>query len=487
MCGIAGIFGSSHIVEEGCLDRMCGSMNHRGPDGLGVYLSPDYKVALGHRRLSIIDLSEAARQPMSNEDGSIWITYNGEIYNYLALRKELSERGHHFKSQSDTEVIIHGYEEWGTEGLLERLRGMFAFGIYDSRPQGSYPFIFLARDRLGIKPVYYTVQGDRFIFASEIKVILASGLVTKEVDPHAVGLYLISGSIPSPKTIYKDITALEPGHYLIISPKGLYKKCYYKLETAFVNDSLSQLSEKDAVEKVCSCLLDTVMCHLVSDVPVGAFLSGGTDSSAIVALMRGVGQKQIKTFSIAFPVHPHDESRYSRLVAQVYETDHQEVEITGKDLLIHLDKIFYAMDQPTIDGVNTYFVSWAAAQAGLKVALSGIGGDEVFWGYSTFRDIPRICTFINTINSIPFVNTVTRFLLDKSGDHRLSKVSAMLNGNSDLRKVYLIKRGLFTATHVSKMLHPALATEALRGLDLFLYLDCSGIPDVKKQISFMEN
>ncbi|MFQ5586912.1 MAG: asparagine synthase (glutamine-hydrolyzing), partial [Thermodesulfobacteriota bacterium] len=310
MCGIAGIISFSDRGEQECLERMCNTMSHRGPDDSGIYHSPDSRALLGHRRLSIIDLSRSARQPLSNEDDTVLVTCNGEIYNYQELRKELDARGHRFKSKCDTEVIVHGYEEWGIEGLLQRLRGMFAFGLYDTRPEGaSHPTLFLARDRLGIKPLYYyTAQDKRFVFASEINAILASGLAPRETDLQATALYLLHGSIPPPKTIYKGITALEPGHYLALSSATgrPSKERYYHLEEAFEDGSLSEFSEEESTQRVRSCLLDTIRCHLLSDVPVGAFLSGGIDSTAIVALMRELQYEQLKTVSIIFPGTPYD-------------------------------------------------------------------------------------------------------------------------------------------------------------------------------------
>ncbi len=486
MCGIAGIINFSNREERVHLERMCNAITHRGPDDSGIYISPDSKVLLGHRRLSIIDLSHFARQPLSNEDNTIFITYNGEIYNYQELRKELDTRGHHFKSKSDTEVIIHGYEEWGIEGVLKRLRGMFAIGLYDSRAPGSSSSIFLARDRLGIKPIYYTVQENRFIFASEIKAIVASGLTPGQIDLQAAVLFLLYGSIPPPKTIHKDIISLEPGHYLTLTSAGLLKKRYYYLADAYADDSLSKLSEEEATQQVRSCLLDTIKCHLVSDVPVGAFLSGGIDSTAIVALMREVQHEQIKTVSVVFPDTPYDESKYARIAAQRYGTEHVEVEVKGEDAKNHLDRIFNSMDQPTVDGVNAYFVSRATAQAGLKVAMSGLGGDEIFFGYSTFRAVPRLYKLARIIQSIPFANPIVKLFLDKSGNHRLAKLSAMLKDNGTIPGIYQTTRELFSRSQIEKILRPDLAKEAFEDLNAYLHLDCTKINDDANQVSFLE-
>lgn len=484
MCGIAGIFSFDHKTERVRIERMCDALSHRGPDDSGIHISPDSKVLLGHRRLSIIDLSSSARQPLSNEDDTIWISYNGEIYNYQELRKELDVRGHRFKSQSDTEVIIHGYEEWGIEGLLERLRGMFSFCLYDSGPS---PSILLVRDRFGIKPVYYAIQDQRFIFASEIKAIIESGLVSKEIDLQSVALYLLYGCIPPPRTIYKGITSLEPGHYLVLSRMGLVKKHYYQLEGAFRDTSLYKLSKQEAVWRVRSCLMDTIRHHLVSDVEVGVFLSGGVDSTSMVALMREVGCKnRIKTVSAIFPDTPYDESRYARLAAQRFGTEHFETEVNGKGILSHSDRMFGAMDQPTVDGVNTYFISLAASEAGLKVAMAGHGGDEIFGGYTTFKYLPRVYYLLKAMQPIPYASPLARFFLDKIGTHRSLKLSAMLNRNGELPVLYQEARTLFHKSEIGKLLRPDIAREALEDLNPPLNFDGADITDKTNQVSFLE-
>jgi len=493
MCGIAGVinFHGSPVSEETLL-RMRDTLSHRGPDHAGIYISPDKRTGLTHRRLSIIDPSEAAHQPMSNEDETLWITYNGEIYNYREIRKSLIVSGHKFKSNSDTEVIIHGYEEWGIEGLLKRLRGMFAFTLYESRPYNSElkthnSKLFLVRDRLGIKPLYYSYENGEFIFASEIKAILASGLVPGEIDSQAVCLFLFYGSIPPPKTIYKGISALEPGHFLMIHEKGIKDVCYYDLKNAFLDTSLNNLSEEQAIENVRSCLIDTIQCHLVSDVPVGAFLSGGIDSTSVVSLMRTVGHEPIKTVSVTFPDSPYDESRYSQLASRTFHTEHSDIEVRAQDVINHGEKIFYAMDQPTIDGVNTYFVSWAASQAGLKVALSGVGGDEIFWGYPSFTWIPKLYTVSRFLSRIPLGRKVAQFILSNAHDSRKEKLNFIFSHNSSLPEIYLTYRGLFTREQVHHLLHPDFIREAMDGVEPVSYLkECPEIRNHSNQVSMLE-
>lgn len=497
MCGIAGIINfNNSSVSEDILLGMRDILAHRGPDDAGVYISPDKKAGLAHRRLSIIDLSEAAHQPMCNENGTIWITYNGEIYNYREMSSNLKTSGHVFKSNSDIEVIIHGYEEWGIERLLKRLRGMFAFAIYDSRPNSNTPRsmphapgskLLIVRDRLGIKPLYYSYSNGTVVFASEIKTISASNLVSKEIDSQAVALFLFYGSIPPPKTIYKEISALEPGHFLIIDEKGLRNDRYYDLKNAFLDTSLMGISEEEAAERVRSCLIDTIKCHLVSDVPVGAFLSGGIDSTSIVALMREAEHRPIKTVSVIFPDTPYDEGKYSKIAAQSFNTDHVEIEINGKDIINHMEKIFSAMDQPTIDGVNTYFVSWATAQAGLKVAMSGIGGDEIFWGYPSFTQIPRLHNLLKFLSLIPLGKKTARFILRNSNSSRGAKLSSMLSNDSSLSEIYLTYRGLFTREQIQELLHPDSDREIMKEVKPVSYLqECSGINNNSNQVSLLE-
>jgi asparagine synthase (glutamine-hydrolysing) len=489
MCGIVGIYNYKldRLVNVDVVIKMCDAIAHRGPDDRGIYISPDKRLCFGHTRLSIIDLSPAGHQPMPNRDRSIWISYNGEIYNYLELRNELKTKSYEFKSNSDTEVIIHAYKEWGIEGLLERLRGMFAFAIYDSRPNSSDSRLILARDRLGIKPLYYVHKNRTFVFASEIKAILASGLIQQEINLKGAGHFLLNGSIPPPDTIYKEIFSLEPGHFLIVGKEGITKRRYYNLINAFLDTSFEKISEKESIEEIRACLLDTVKCHLVSDVPVGAFLSGGIDSSSIVSLMRGVEHKPIKTVSVIFPDTPYDESRYAKIVAQKFNTDHVEVKITGKDLINHLEKIFYIMEQPTIDGVNSYFVSWATKQAGLKVVMSGIGGDEIFWGYPSFTQIPKLYGLLKVLSMVPLGKKTAGFFLKNSNSSQRAKLYSMLSNNSSIPGIYLNFRGLFTREQIQKLLHPDFIKEATEEIEPYFYFtECPKISSKFNQVSLLE-
>ena len=484
MCGITGIINFNNApISENVLIGMRNSLSHRGPDDTGVYINKIKTVGLAHKRLSIIDPSSAGHQPMCNEDGTLWITYNGEIYNYSELRNRLKNSGHIFKSNSDTETIVHAYEEWGIEALLRKLRGMFTFAIYDTKSQR----LIIARDRLGIKPIYYSHNNDTVIFASEIKAILKSNSVLKKIDFQSSGLFLLHGSIPAPKTIFKEIFALEPGHFLTINRNGLRKKRYYDPRKTFSDTSLLKISEEDAVERVRSCLNETIKCHLISDVPVGAFLSGGIDSTAVAALMREAEHKPIKTVSIVFPDTPYDEAKYAKLAARRFETEHVEIEVNGKNMIEHLDKILGCMDQPTINGVNTYFVSWATAQAGLKVAMSGVGGDEIFGGYPSFTQIPKLYNFLRVLSWVPFGRKVACSTVRNSEKSLMAKLYSMLSSAPSIPDIYLNYRGVFTQEQIQKLLRPDIAREALEDIEPCSFLpDCSKTNSKFNQVSLLE-
>ncbi|MFH1314581.1 MAG: asparagine synthase (glutamine-hydrolyzing) [Candidatus Eisenbacteria bacterium] len=490
MCGIAGIHSQSGMAPDTMADAvgvMTRTLKHRGTDDMGFHFSEDRKTGLGHTRLSIIDLSSAGHQPMSNESKSIWIVYNGEIYNFPELRDALLSCGHRFNSETDTETVLHGYEEWGIEDLLKRLRGMFAFAVYDTRPAAAGGRIILARDRLGLKPLYYSYRDGVLVLASEIKAILASHLETREIDPHAVGSYLLRGFIPPPATIYKDITALRPGHYITVDGNGVSETRYYDLAEAFCDTSLASVSEGEAVEMIHSCLVDTMKCHLISDVPVGAFLSGGIDSSSIVAVMREVDHRRVKTVSAVFPDTAQDESRFSRAAAEMFNTDHAEIEISGRDVAGHMEKILYAMDQPTVDGVNTYFVSWATALSGLKVAMSGVGGDEIFWGYPSFRQIPRLHMLLKILATIPFGRRAAKSLLRDSGNSRNRKLHAMVSNDRSIPEIYMDYRGLFARDQIRELLCGDLGEDALKDTGTPHYLsDCASTIGQSNLVGLLE-
>ena len=380
MCGIAGFVdrwdsGQARPVEEraAILDSMCRIIEHRGPDDQGVTL--DRGVALGMRRLSIIDLA-GGHQPISGEDGSVSIVYNGEIYNFHELKDRLEAAGHKFKTHCDTETVLHGYEEFGPD-CLKDLRGMFAFAIWDAKNQ----VLFIARDRAGKKPLYYSVtRGGSLIFGSELKVLLQHPDVEREIDPKALDAYFTLGYIPDPYSIFKNVKKLPPGHYLTFSQGRLDVKQYWDFN---FNPSES-LREEDYLEELRFLLDESVRLRLISDVPLGAFLSGGIDSSTIVGLMARHSAQPVKTFSIGFHEDSYNELKYARMTAQKFGTDHHEFFVTPEICSV-VDELAWFMDEPFADQatIPNYVVSKLAREH-VKVVLSGDGGDELFAGYTRY-------------------------------------------------------------------------------------------------------
>jgi asparagine synthase (glutamine-hydrolysing) len=378
VCGICGIFGDA---PEGRVENMVSAMYHRGPDDSGILR--DEGVTIGMSRLAIIDTTPTGHQPMSNPDGSIHIVYNGETYNFQSEREFLRKKGYNFTSETDTEVVLRMYEHYGDD-FLGRMRGMFALALYDRRKGRGKARLVLARDQIGIKPLLYARAGSRFLFASEIKALLASGLVERKVDPEALRLLLTHGSIPQPLTILAGVRMLLPGHRMIVEEGVERIELYWKLESGRRKD-LRDRPYEDLVREVRSSLEESVRLQMISDVPLGAFLSGGVDSSLLVTLMSRISRHKVKTFSVGFGAEgAHmDETDDAERIASFIGTDHRRILVTGEDLRDRIAHIASSLDQPSIDGVNSYFVSMAARQ-GVTVAISGTGGDELFAGYPWF-------------------------------------------------------------------------------------------------------
>jgi len=376
MCGIAGILSHSQPVAATAARAMADAMAHRGPDDAGAWA--DHHCALAHRRLAIIDLSPAGHQPMANDDESLWIVFNGEIYNFQTLRHELEGLGHRFRSRSDTEVILRAYEQWGPD-CLRRLRGMFAFAIWDRRQRR----LFLARDRVGKKPLFYTQQGDRFLFASELQGLLADPQVPREPDLAALDAYLSWGYIPAPATGFRGIHKLPPAHFLTLDldPGQLRVERYWQLH---YHPKL-RLSEAEAGAALEEKLTEAVRLRMISDVPLGAFLSGGIDSSIVVGLMARLSDRPVKTFSIGFPSDTYNELEHARRIARLWSTDHHEF-VVEPDALTILPMLVRHFGEPYADSsaVPTYYVSRITRQS-VTVALNGDGGDESFAGYDRYR------------------------------------------------------------------------------------------------------
>ncbi len=410
---------------------------HRGPDDEGLVTLPVVGTGrvgvFGSRRLAILDLSSAGHQPMSNENGTVWVVHNGEIYNFQELRAQLAARGYRFRSNTDTEVIIRAYEAYG-EQCVNVFRGMFAFAVWDANTQR----LLLARDRLGEKPLYFSWDGTRLLFASELRAVLASGLVAPQLNHAAISGYLTFGSVPGPFTIIDGVKMLEPGCLLSWHEGRLQIKRYWDL--AFEEDA--SLTERDTAEGLYERFRDAVKEQLISDVPLGAFLSGGLDSSSVVALMRDVGVSQLRTFSLTFDDPQFNEGPYARLVARRYETEHTEQTMTAAEVLGAFDAVISAMDQPTVDGFNTYFVSKLTRSSGTIVALSGLGGDELFGGYSTFWWVPRLCRLAGVLRRLPGSRPLLASALGWSRDGRTQKFRALLRHAPSVEAAYLTTKGL---------------------------------------------
>ncbi|MEM7039140.1 MAG: asparagine synthase (glutamine-hydrolyzing), partial [Bacteroidota bacterium] len=376
MCGIIGQLNRDKRIDEAEFTRMRDTLIHRGPDDAGNWFNAQGNVALGHRRLSFLDLSEAGRQPMTNEDNSLWLTFNGEIYNYVELRETLLQKGHTFRSTSDSEVLLHGYEEWGT-GLFNRLKGMFAFGIYDDR-KGE---LILVRDRFGIKPLYYHHAPGRFIFASEIKGIVACSDVKPELDTTSMWDYFAFRYVPSPKSIWKNVAKVPPAHYL----RFRMGKAPEVVEYWTVPIGEKRQDTKALAEEMEALLQESVKQHIRADVPVGSFLSGGYDSSALVYFLHRL-KYPTQTFAIGFEGWDNSEHQYAELVAETFGTNHTNriVETGSLDLV---EKLMYHYDEPIADIsiIPTYLIS-QEARRNVKTVLSGEGADEMFCGYTWQRD-----------------------------------------------------------------------------------------------------
>ncbi len=434
MCGIAGYVGEKDGAPPD-VRAMVACMRHRGPDDSGVQ-AIGRDAVLGNVRLAVIDLSAAGHMPMTNPETGNWITYNGEVYNYLEVRAELEKLGAAFHSNTDTEVILKAYEQWGPSSVT-RLRGMFAFAIWDVHKRE----LFAARDRMGKKPFYYhRDRAGRFVFASEVRTLLASGAVPRKLNANALDVYLYNGHLISPETIVRDVFCLMPSHWMRVSADGNIIQTERYWMPPRETDGAAWRRNSDAVlEEVRAAMADAVKVRLMSDVPLGAFLSGGLDSSAVVALM-AKASSDVRTFSIVFDESGFDESAYSNWVAQRFHTRHNAVHISQQDFVKLLPGALDSMDQPSYDGPNTYCVSRAAREDGMTVALSGAGGDELFGGYHEFRVGLTYAKLHQTLAGVPLVRKIAdsvgrrQGIEPKSGPHALELfhygAHPMLNGGA---------------------------------------------------------
>jgi asparagine synthase (glutamine-hydrolysing) len=399
MCGIAGIlqWGNHRAIRDADLSAMRDAMVHRGPDGKGTWISPQGNIGLAHRRLAIVDLSEKAAQPMSGGEGRVWITFNGEIYNHVALRRDLEAAGRQFKTDhSDTEVLVHGFLEWGIDGLLQRLEGMYAFAIWDCDKKT----LSIARDRIGIKPLYFTKSGGRFVFASEIKAILTDATIKRDIDEQALNHFLSFMVAPAPLTMFKGIFKLPAAHLMEVSNDGkmAFRRYWDPVPGQGIDPAETKgLSPSDLenfyTRGIRNRLEEAIEKRMMSDVPFGVFLSGGIDSSANVALMSQMTDRRVETFTVGFKDHEHlNELDYANRIAKDFKTNHHEVLIDEADMIGYLDDLVHYQDEPIADWVciPLYFVSKLARDSGVTVVQVGEGSDEQFCGYDSYM------TYLNT-------------------------------------------------------------------------------------------
>jgi asparagine synthase (glutamine-hydrolysing) len=437
MCGILGFIGRRSFDDE-AFERALDVMAARGPDDRGVYQEPE--VLLGHRRLAVLDLSLAGHQPMASPDGRYVITYNGEVYNFRDLRAPLEEEGVRFRSNSDTEVVLALYWREGPN-CLQRLRGMFAMAVWDRRDRS----LFLARDRMGIKPLYVWRFPGGVAFASEVKALQALPGGPARVNPEAVAQFLLWGSVPGPMTIAAGVECLPPAAWAMWKDGQWRQEAYWELPTG----RPAYKSRGEAAEAIGPLLKESVRLRCIADAPLGAFLSGGVDSSAVVSLMRETGQRDIRTFSMSFPQTDLDEGPYAMRVAEEFGTLHTNVSVTEGMVRRELDGFFWAMDQPTCDGVNTYLVSKFARMGGLTVSLCGLGGDELFGGYPGFRRAARLEPWVARIPR-PVLAAGARVL--RRVNSRLAKAETLGLPGPAVDRLYMASRCLFTPSQVRSLL-----------------------------------
>ena len=515
MCGIAGVFkisGSVTAEDISAVLRMLDAQVHRGPDDWGLLvpgpparepairsllerLDPDHvrtypsdvsapALVVGSRRLSIIDRSSRGRMPMGTDDARRWIAFNGEVYNYRELRSELGDATA-FRSGTDSEVLLRGFDAWG-DAVPERLRGMFAFALFEAAPR---PRLLLGRDRFGIKPLYISADRVRVVFASEVGAVLRSGLVPSEMNPEALRGFLELGHVPAPLTTTKDVHPLPAGHIAHVDASGLRTARYWNLgEAVEAARTSSPSSRAEAADSTRALLEESVRLHLIGDVPLGAFLSGGIDSAGIVALASPQLERPLTTLTVTFDETDASEARYARLVAERYDTDHREVHLEAGDVFGELPRVVSAMDQPTVDGVNTWCVSRAAREAGLPVVLSGVGADEVFWGYRHVRSAGALAGACRLMASLPASARRGLVRLAAAGAPMvrpgLDRVAYLETPTA--ASAYLLVRGLFPPAQVGALLglspdetggsfalpdgERREMREALTGLDIARYL-----------------
>jgi asparagine synthase (glutamine-hydrolysing) len=481
VCGIFGYLSADPGLDDaGVLDTALAALHHRGPDDRGTHRARhgERRLGLAHTRLAIIDLSPGGHQPMSTDDGRLTIVYNGELYNFADVRRELEGLGEVFRSASDTEVVLKAYARWGA-GALDRFRGMFALAIWDERERS----LFLARDRLGIKPLYYVDGARGFAFASEVRALLATGFAPRRLSRRGLASYFTFGAVSGPDTILEGVTSLLPGHWMLWKDGTVTSAGYWRIPLV-EEQGASLAAEARAIRPI---LEDAVRMRLVADVPVGVFLSGGIDSTALVALATEASERPVHTFTVTFDEERFSEAPYAAEVARRYGCDHHRAHLSTARAAPEVERAIRSIDQPSADGVNTYFVSEAAREAGLRVALSGLGGDEVFAGYSLFRRFGQLRAAANAASRLP--SAVHRafpcsrsprsawraaLALAETAEHlpsQIRKLSQLLTTDGSWAATYAVLRAMFTEEE-----RRALTT----GLDEPGYLGVACPPDLPR-------
>ncbi|MEE3000360.1 MAG: asparagine synthase (glutamine-hydrolyzing) [Pseudomonadota bacterium] len=494
MCGLVTIFSykdSSSLVDETELNNIRESMINRGPDGAGTWISEDRRVGLAHRRLAIIDPGPSGAQPMALRDEKgkerLQIIYNGEIYNFRQIRKDLIAQGCRFRTNSDTEVLLHLYDLYGVD-MLNRLRGMFAFAVWDRDKQG----LLLARDPYGIKPLYYNDDGTTLRAASTVKALLAGNRISKTPNAAAHVGFLTLGYVPEPHTLYTEIKCVPAGNFLWVSKDGRKnQEKYFDFRKKMLE--LENTPQKKSAAQLHSALIETAKCHLIADVPVGLFLSAGLDSASIMALAAEVSNSQLKTVTLRFEEYKDtcfDEAPLANKISSIYGTDHETRKITATDFRSQKNNLIEAMDQPTIDGVNTYFIAKETSNTGLKAAISGVGGDELFAGYGSFRQIPAL---VSGLGWIPFIGKIGVAFRIVSGPilkrFTSAKYASFFEYSSDYGSAYLLRRGLFLPWELTHFMDPEFVQKGWSELDLRNGLNQTivGVKNSINRVTLMES
>lgn len=460
MCGIAGVYAyrsEAPPVDRAVLLRIRERLVNRGPDGAGLWIAPDQSVGLAHRRLAIIDLSDAGAQPMYDAETGNQIVFNGEIFNYRALRAELERVGHSFRSHSDTEVLLKLYAVHGQD-MLHKLRGMYAFAIWDACNRS----LFMARDPLGIKPLYYSDDGKTCCFASQVKALLKGGAIDTAPEPAGHVGFFLWGSVPEPYTLYRHIRVLPAGHWIRVEQgRASAPTCFVSVPQLLAEASQNphSMPDDEALALIADATRQSIQAHLLADVPVGVFLSSGLDSIMLAVTSAQTGK--VRTIALAFDEYrntPNDESPLAEVLARQLATQHSTVRITAADFHADREKILDAMDQPSIDGVNTWFVAKASASRGLKVALSGLGGDEIFASYPSFQQVPNMQRWLAVFGKVPGLGKGFRTLTAPILERFISpKYAGLLEYGGSLGGAYLLRRGLYMPWELPEIMDPDMA------------------------------